>query len=120
MARDALERLAPQGLAVSIVSVAELYEGCLGRADPQRWLSTYRAFLAPFPILGLTDTVVERFGRERYRPRRLGLLVPDLDLMIAATTMELDLSLLTRNLRHFTSERFPGLRIYRPTEAAQL
>lgn len=46
-AREPLERLAPQGLAVSIVAVGELYEGAHGFPDPEAQLTAYRAFLAP-------------------------------------------------------------------------
>jgi tRNA(fMet)-specific endonuclease VapC len=38
---------------------------------------------------------------------RRGQLAPDLDLLIAATAMHYDLTLLTRNVRHFA--RIPGL-----------
>lgn len=115
-AREPLERLAPQGLAVSIVAVGELYEGAHGFPDPEAQLTAYRAFLAPFPVLGLTDPIMERFARERSRLRRTGLLIPDMDLLIAATALHDDLTLLTRNRRHFTPDRFPTLKLYQPDQ----
>ncbi|MEA2511263.1 MAG: hypothetical protein QOJ59_750, partial [Thermomicrobiales bacterium] len=42
--------------------------------------------------------------------RSQGRLIPDIDLQIAATAVSLDLTLVTRNLRHFS--RIPGLKIY--------
>jgi predicted nucleic acid-binding protein len=57
---------------------------------------------------------MELFGRERFRLRRAGQAVPDFDLLVAATALHHDLTLLTRNLRHFTPARFPTLRIYQP------
>jgi predicted nucleic acid-binding protein len=43
--------------------------------------------------------------------RRRGLLISDLDIVLAATALQLDLTVLTYNSRHF--ERIPDLRIYR-------
>jgi tRNA(fMet)-specific endonuclease VapC len=105
-----LEQLTPDGLGISIVSVGEIYEGAYGSSDPEAKLARYRAFLAPFPVLSPTDPIMERFARMRAALRRQGELIPDLDLLIAATAMEHDLTLLTRNCRHF--ERVPGLKLY--------
>jgi predicted nucleic acid-binding protein len=41
-------------------------------------------------------------------------MVADLDLLIAATALAYDLTLLTFNRRHF--QRIPNLRLYSPTE----
>jgi hypothetical protein len=49
------------------------------------------------------------FGRERGRLRAAGLTIGDFDLLIAATALQYDLTLLTNNRRHF--ERVEGLRI---------
>ncbi len=38
------------------------------------------------------------------------MLIPDADLFIAATALHHDLTLVTRNLKHF--ERVPGIRLY--------
>jgi len=113
-ARESLERLAPYGVGVSIVAVGELYDGAYGFPDPQAQLATYRRFLAPFSIVDLTDPLMELFARERYRLRRAGTLIPDFDLLIASTALYYDLTLMTRNLRHFTPDRFPTLKLYQP------
>jgi predicted nucleic acid-binding protein len=42
-----------------------------------------------------------------------GLLIGDIDLLIAATALVHGDTLLTRNVRHF--QRIPGLRLYQPT-----
>ena len=49
------------------------------------------------------------FGRERRRLDEIGQPLGPLDLMIAATALRHDLTLLTNNRRHF--ERIDGLRI---------
>jgi tRNA(fMet)-specific endonuclease VapC len=108
-----LARLRDEGLAVSIISYGELFEGALGAPDPQRELARFRRFLDRLALLPLDDAVMERFARIRADLRHRGQLIPDLDLLIAATALEHNLTLATRNLRHF--QRIPDLRIHQPS-----
>jgi tRNA(fMet)-specific endonuclease VapC len=108
-----LARLRVHGLAVSIVSVAEIYEGAFGTPDPEGTLAEFREFLGGYAILPLTDPVAERFARMRASLRERGQLIADMDLLIAATAADGDLVLVTRNVRHF--ERISGLDLYQPT-----
>jgi predicted nucleic acid-binding protein len=108
-----LAQLSGQGIAVSIVSLGELFEGAYGFPDPPRLLAGYRQFLATYPILPLTDPIMDRFAATRSHLRRTGMLIPDFDLAIAATAIHHDLTLLTRNLRHFA--RIPDLKLYQPS-----
>jgi len=55
---------------------------------------------------------MEIFVQTRANLRRAERLIPDLDLLIAATAIHHDLTLLTRNVRHFG--RVPDLRLYQP------
>ena len=107
-----LADLERQGLAVSVVTLAEVFEGAWGHRDPVEQLARYRAFLAGFAVLDVTEPVVEVFARIRADLRRQGNRLPDLDLLIAATALHHDLTLLTRNVRHF--ERVPGLQFHSP------
>ena len=109
-ALDTLSRLAPNGLAVSIISVAEIYEGAYGQADPDTRLRTFRTFLRAFSVLTLDDAIVERFARIRSDLRRQGRAPTDFDLLIGATALEHGLILLTRNVRHFA--RIEALNIF--------
>jgi tRNA(fMet)-specific endonuclease VapC len=105
-----LARLSTDGLAVSIIAVAEIYEGAFGTPDPDVTLTDFREFLRAYAILPLTDPIAERFAGLRAQSRPQGQLIPDMDLLIAATAMYHDLTLLTRNIRHFA--RIPDLRLY--------
>ncbi len=97
-----LEELAPQGLALSIVSLAELYEGIYYSRDPVLSEKTLKAFLAPdLVILGIDEGICKTFGKERGRLRRQGRIIGDFDLLIASTCLYHDLTLLTNNARHF-------------------
>lgn len=55
---------------------------------------------------------MERFAETRALLRRRGQGLADFDLLIAATALRHDLTLMTFNFRHF--ERVPGLKLYQP------
>ena len=102
-----LDELAPEGLALSVVSLAELYEGVYYSRDPVRSEEGLRDFLDPeLTILGIDEETCKVFGRERGRLRQEGSSIGDLDLFIAATCLRHNLTLLTNNRRYF--ERVPG------------
>ena len=109
-ALSTIQRLAPDGIALSIVTLGELYEGAVGVPAPDAHLASLRAFVSGFEVLGLDDPIVERFGRVRAQLRREGRLIPDLDILMGVTAVHHDLTLLTRNARHLN--RIPGIRIY--------
>jgi tRNA(fMet)-specific endonuclease VapC len=75
-------------------------------------LASYRRFLARFAVMPLSDPIMETFARIRRDLRDRGQFIPDFDLAIAATALHHDLTLLTRNERHFG--RIPGLKLHRP------
>src|SRR5690348_10774485 len=82
------------------------------RLTPARTLTAHDASSAPSAIIGLNDQIAERFTEKRAFLRRRGRLISDLDLLIAATALHHDLTMLTFNVRQF--ERIPDLRVYGP------
>ncbi len=110
---EPLDRHSAAGLAISVISFGEIYEGAYLFPDPHTHLTTFRRFLASFTTLGLTEDVMDVFARTRAHLRQQGNLIPDLDLLIAATALHYDLTLMTRNVRHF--ERIPNLKLYQPS-----
>lgn len=109
---DVVERLhilRPDGLGLSIVALAELYEGVYSSRDPEKDEQGLNDFLRGITVLGLDEETARIFGRERGRLRRAGQRIGDMDLFIAATALQYDLILLTNNRRHF--DRISGLRI---------
>ena len=105
-----LERLASSGVAVSILSLGELYEGAYLFPNPESHLAGMHQFLQGYHILGLDEPIMARFAQERAALRRQGLLIPDFDLLIASTALSHQLTLVTRNTRHF--QRIPNLQLY--------
>lgn len=104
-----LTRMAGSPIALSIITLAELYERAFTSPNPQAHLASFRDFWHLYHLLPLTEPIVERFAELRSGLRRRGDLIPDFDLLIAATALEHDLTLLTFNQRHF--RRIPDLRI---------
>ena len=104
-----LDSLLPQGVGLSIVSLAELYEGQFNSADPRAQERALLTFLTGVSIIPLDDAVCRLFGRERRRLRREGNLIGDLDILIGCTALRYGLTLLSNNRRHFG--RLQGLNI---------
>jgi tRNA(fMet)-specific endonuclease VapC len=104
-----LEAHRDEGLGVSLVTLGELYEGAYGSPDPEAHLASLERFLTLFTVVPLSDETMRHFGRLRALLRQQGTLIPDFDLLIAATALAHDLVLLTRNRRHF--ERIPELQL---------
>jgi tRNA(fMet)-specific endonuclease VapC len=109
-ADDVLKRSGPAEISISIITLGELYEGPFATTNPEANLASLRDFLSLFPVLGLTDQVIERYVRIRYQLRIQGNLIPDFDLVIAATALELSLTVLTFNVKHFS--RIAGLSLH--------
>jgi len=108
---DTLVRLTPEGLAVSLVSYGEAYEGAYYARDREAALAGLNMFLQEKELLPLTKEVLECFAVVRgHLPRPARQQVGDMDLLIAATALTHDLTLLTRNERDF--KLVPGLKLY--------
>ena len=106
---ELLEEFAPYGLGLSIVSVAELYEGVFNSTDRQSEEYALRAFLTVVEIVPLDEAICRIFARERSRLRAAGNLIGDLDILIGSTALRHNLTLLTNNRRDF--ERLQDLSI---------
>jgi tRNA(fMet)-specific endonuclease VapC len=104
-----LRELQEEGLALSMISLAELYEGVYYSRDPEGDARALQDFLRGVTLLPVDERTCQIFGRERGRLRAAGLLIGDFDLLIGATALRHNLTLLTNNRRHF--ERIDGLDI---------
>ena len=104
-----LEGLAPSGIWISVVSLAEIYEGVFYADDPDHNERALRLLIAEFDVLPIDDEVCRIFARERGRLRAAGALIGDMDLLIGATAIRYGLAILSNNRRHF--QRLRGLDI---------
>jgi len=104
-----VEELKEEGIAVSIISLAELYEGVYYSRNPKASEKKLLGFLSGVIILGIEEEICKVFGKERGKLRKKGLLVGDFDLLIASTCLYYNIPLCTNNRRHY--ERIEGLQI---------
>ena len=107
--RTRLEELRDQGLALSAISLAEPYEGVQYSRDPAKSEEMLSAFLEGLSLIGLDEETCKLFGKERGRLRSFGKSLGDFDLLIGATPLRHDLTLLSNNRKHF--QQIEGLRI---------
>jgi tRNA(fMet)-specific endonuclease VapC len=105
-----VDSLYTAGIAISIITYAEVYEGIYYGRDRTRYERAYREFLRGVDVLGVNRAVARRFGIVRGALRSQGQLISQTDLLIGVTALEHDLVMVTRNLRDF--QRVPDLQIY--------
>ncbi len=87
-------------LAFSIITRYELLRGLKAKqASAQE--AAFSLLCQASLILPLTDQVVERAATLYGELHRQGALLPDADLLIAATALEAQRTLVTNNLSHF-------------------
>ena len=103
------DRLLPEGIGLSIVSLAELLDGVVGSDRRSESELMLWEFLEDLEIINLDRETCLIFAEERVRLRSAGTIIGDMDLLIGATAMRHGLTLLTNNRRHFG--RLQGLDI---------
>jgi len=92
-----LHQLDQEELAVSIISVAELYEGVFRSRSPLRNEQSLKEFLQAVTVLDLTEDVCRTYGEQKVKLLRTGTVIGGFDLLIAATALVHDLTLLTKD-----------------------
>lgn len=98
----------PEEVGISVVTHAELLYGAMRSSRVTENLAKVKSFVRLRRVIDLSEPVLVRFAVEKARLRGERHLVPDFDILIAATALAHGLVLVTGNLRHY--ERFPGLR----------
>jgi tRNA(fMet)-specific endonuclease VapC len=91
------------------INVAELYVGIELSNDPPAEAAAVRAALVDTQILEFDNAAAQKFGVIRAHLQRRGLLVGDMDILIAAIALTNGHSIVTRNPNHFRN--IPGLTI---------
>jgi predicted nucleic acid-binding protein len=108
------EALGWEVIAISMITVAKVYEGILFGRDPEAAEARFREFLACVVVLPLDEAVMRPYACLRGALRRQ---VPrqecrdERDLLTAATALHHDLIVVTGNVRDV--ELVPELLIYK-------
>jgi predicted nucleic acid-binding protein len=110
-----LDAVNQEQLFFSVISLAEICKGIArlpqskNRAQLQEWLdSTLRPWFTG-RILPVTELIAERMGRWAGEGETAGRTIKIADGIIAATALEHDLTLVTRNVRDFAGFDVPML-----------
>jgi tRNA(fMet)-specific endonuclease VapC len=106
---ERLQSLKKEELCISVISLAELYEGIYYSTNPASNEEALSDFLNGISILGIEEEICKVFGRERGKLRERKKVIGDFDLLIASTCLYHNLTLLTNNLKHY--EMVQGLSI---------
>jgi tRNA(fMet)-specific endonuclease VapC len=93
-------------LTLSVIVYAELLEGIRPDQPSNRTVAP-ETLLSGLPIVDINPAIARRFAEIRRGLRATGMGIPDHDIWIAATALEYDLTLLSRD-RQF--DRIPDLR----------
>ncbi len=101
--------LKEEGLAISIISLAEVYEGVYHSSDSFSNEDILKDFLTGVSVIGINEEICRIFGKERGRLRKKGELIGDFDLLIASSCLHYNLTILTNNIKHF--EKIENLKI---------
>lgn len=107
--RDHLAAVGPEVIAISVITLAELRYGAACSARPASNHQAVDDFIAALSVLGVDPETARIFGDIKAHLRREGMLIEDLDLLIAATARTHNLTLVTNNQDHFG--RIPGLHL---------
>ena len=87
-------------LFLPVVVFGELLYGALNSAKPQKNEQITHKFSAQSVLIPIDDAIAIRYATVRLQLKKIGRPIPENDIWIAATCLELGVPLLTRD-RHF-------------------
>jgi len=102
-------RKALEPVGISFMTVGELFYGAYKSGNPQRNMDLVEKFLLTVDVHGSSDGLMRKFGEIKATLQRTGQTLADADVLIAATAISGDGTLVTGNMRHY--ERIDDLAI---------
>ena len=96
-------------IALSSITVAELYFGAYNSAQVEKNLAVVEHFLIPFEIVDFDSEAAIEYAKIKSALRRSGEIIGELDMQIAAIALANRMTVVTNNLKEF--ERVGGLRV---------
>jgi len=104
-----LQEHSPDDFGISAVTLAELWFGAAKSSRPKRTRESVDAFLLPFEILPFGAEAADEYADARLSLEKTGEPIGERDLLIAATAISMNLTVITHNVREFS--RVPRLRV---------
>jgi tRNA(fMet)-specific endonuclease VapC len=86
---------------ISVITYGELMYGARKSPHPNKNMATTYRVADLFSIIDINKGIIEVFGEIKARLELSGIRLEDMDLLIAATAIYMDLALVTNNKKHF-------------------
>ena len=96
-------------MSVSVVSYGELVYGAEKSKSVEKNLKTVHEIKDIFPLTDITANVMDVFGGIKAYVQKIGKPTDDMDLLIAASAIANEMTLVTHNTKHF--EHIPNLNV---------
>jgi tRNA(fMet)-specific endonuclease VapC len=103
-----IEKAETENCFVSEITIAELKFGAENSENQEKNRRTVDEFVSKFTIIPIFNSL-DIYAKEKARLRKKGLPLDDFDLLIGATAISNNLTLVTRNISDF--ERLKGIEI---------
>ncbi len=103
-----IEQAGIENCFISEITVAELKFGAENSSNPTKNRETIDKFLSKFTILPII-TSLDIYAKEKTRLRKKGKPLDDFDLLIGATAVSNNLTLVTKNISDF--DRLDSIKI---------
>ena len=95
--------------ALSVISYGELYFGAKKSQNTEKNVSIVKRISETFEIIDIDKTIIELFGEIKSKMQKRGTIISDFDLLIGATALSFNYTLVTNNVMHFN--KIEGLKI---------
>ena len=111
-ANQLLDKLAPEGIAISMITYMEAYQGVVRSPNVQQARAKFQIFRRSVPVLPFSLSVAKRCAvlREQLKTEQKRVKARALDLINAAIAIEHHLTLVTRNVKDY--QDIPDLHLY--------
>lgn len=96
-------------MSLSVVSYGELVFGARKSKAVEKNMETVNVIKSIFPLIEITSEIMNIFGEIKAYTQKIGKTIDDMDLLIAATAITNNFTLVTHNTKHF--ENIPNLKI---------
>jgi len=106
---ERLSRIPMDNLYISRINHTELIYGAYNSDRVRQNLKVVEPFLENFKVLEFTKASSVIFAQEKARLKKIGMIIADMDLMIASIAIENNCTLISNNIKHF--ERVKNLRL---------
>ncbi len=107
--RSAFAKLSVNDVGISTMTLSELWYGVEHSRHREENGKLLKIFISPLVIAHYGESAAEHYGVIRAHLRKKGMMIGNMDLLIAAHAKALDVTLVTNNVREF--RRVPGLKV---------